>query len=79
MPTTLQGHPIDQRTQSLGLPLPHIDNWHEDDVPRLRAAFTLIDLALQVMGQDILDRAAHVSNFERAEEFNRLALEFLSG
>ena len=28
---------------------------------------------------DILDRAAHVSNFERAEEFNRLALEFLSG
>lgn len=58
MPTTLQGHPIDQRTQTLGLPLPHIDNWHEDDVPRLRAAFTLIDLAMQVMGQDILDRAA---------------------
>lgn len=57
MPTTLKGQPIDQRTDALGLPLPHIDNWHEDDVPRLRAAFTLIDLAMQVMGQDILDRA----------------------
>lgn len=26
---------------------------------------------------EILDRAGHVSNFERSEEFNRLALEFL--
>lgn len=53
MPTTLQGHPIDQRTDALGLPLPHIDNWHEDDVPRLRTAFELLDAALQLMGLDI--------------------------
>lgn len=56
MPTTLQGQPIDQRTDALGLPLPHIDNWHEDDVPRLRAAFTLIDTALQLMGLDMDSR-----------------------
>ena len=53
MPTTSQGHPIDQRTDALGLPLPHIDNWHEDDVPRLRTAFELLDAALQFMGLDI--------------------------
>ncbi|CAN7469286.1 hypothetical protein [Acidovorax sp. LjRoot194] len=56
MPTTQQGQPIDQRTDALGLPLPHIDNWHEDDVPRLRAAFTLIDTALQLMGLDMDSR-----------------------
>lgn len=56
MPTTLQGHPIDQRTAALGLPLPHIDNWHEDDVPRLRAAFELLDTALQLMGLDMDSR-----------------------
>ena len=53
MPTTSQGHPIDQRTDALALPLPHIDNWHEDDVPRLRTAFELLDTALQLMGLDI--------------------------
>ena len=45
MPLTTMGHPIDQRTEALGLPLPHIDNWHEDDVPRLREAIAAIDLA----------------------------------
>lgn len=53
MPLTHLGHPIDQRTDALDLPLPHIDNWHEDDVPRLRAAFELLDTALQLMGLDI--------------------------
>ncbi|MFN3437780.1 MAG: RHS repeat domain-containing protein [Acidovorax sp.] len=56
MPNTLQGEPIDQRTDALDLPLPHIDNWHEDDVPRLRAAFVLIDTALQLMGLDMDSR-----------------------
>ena len=56
MPTTQQGQPIDQRTDALNLPLPHIDNWHEDDVPRLRAALVLIDTALQLMGLDMDSR-----------------------
>ena len=56
MPTTLQGQPIDQRTAALALPLPHIDNWHEDDVPRLRTAFEMLDTALQLMGLDMDSR-----------------------
>lgn len=34
---------IDQRTTNLGLPLPHPDNWLDEDVPRLRNAFGLLD------------------------------------
>lgn len=34
---------IDQRTTNLGLPLPHPDNWLDEDVPRLRSAFSLLD------------------------------------
>lgn len=56
MPNTLPGQPIDQRTAALGLPLPHIDNFHEDDVPRLRAAFELLDTVLQLMGLDMDSR-----------------------
>lgn len=60
MPNTLQGQPIDQRTDALGLPLPHIDNFHEDDVPRLREALALIDLAIHLMGQDVAGRDAAI-------------------
>lgn len=49
MPTTIQGQPIDQRTEFAVLPLPHIDNWQEDDVPRLRQAIELIDAAIQLL------------------------------
>ncbi|WP_287806143.1 hypothetical protein [Diaphorobacter sp.] len=45
MPTTIQGFPINERTPALDLPLPHIDNWHEDDVPRLRGALVALDAA----------------------------------
>ena len=34
----LLGQPIDERTDALALPLPHIGNYQEDDVPRLRTA-----------------------------------------
>ena len=46
----LLGQPIDERTAALALPLPHIGNYQEDDVPRLRAALELIDTAMQLMG-----------------------------
>lgn len=46
MPTVQKGQPIDQRTEEMGWPLPHIDNWQEDDVPRLRQALIAIDSML---------------------------------
>ena len=52
----LLGQPIDERTAALALPLPHIGNYQEDDVPRLRAALELIDTALQLMGLDMDSR-----------------------
>ena len=52
----LLGQPIDERTDALALPLPHIGNYQEDDVPRLRTALELIDTALQLMGLDMDSR-----------------------
>ena len=52
----LLGQPIDERTAALALPLPHIANHQEDDVPRLRAALELIDTAMQLMGLDMDSR-----------------------
>ena len=52
----LLGQPIDERTAALALPLPHIGNYQEDDVPRLRAALELIDTAMQLMGLDMDSR-----------------------
>lgn len=70
MPMTLIGQPIDQRTDTLGLPLPHIDNWQEDDVPRMREAATLIDLAFHLLALDVDSRddamAARVALLEWA-------------
>lgn len=34
---------IDNKTSNMGLPLPHEDNALEDDVKRIREAFTIID------------------------------------
>ncbi|PIF89743.1 YD repeat-containing protein [Acidovorax sp. 62] len=53
---TLLGQPIDERTAALALPLPHIANYQEDDVPRIRAAFELIDTAMQLLGLDMDSR-----------------------
>ena len=52
----LLGQPIDERTAALALPLPHIGNYQEDDVPRLRTALELIDTALQLLGLDMDSR-----------------------
>ena len=52
----LLGQPLDERTAALALPLPHIGNYQEDDVPRLRAALELIDTAMQLMGLDMDSR-----------------------
>lgn len=40
---------IDQHTPHLNLPLPHPDNLQEDDVLRIRAAFTGIDNKIQAI------------------------------
>lgn len=40
---------IDQKTPHLNLPLPHPDNLQEDDVVRIRAAFTGIDNKIQAI------------------------------
>lgn len=58
MPATIQGQPIDERTPALGLPQPHINNWHEDDVPRLRAAFALVDTAIHLLTQETGTKAS---------------------
>lgn len=55
MPTTTPGHPIDQRTAQLSMPLPHIDNYHEDDVPRLRTAIEMIDAAVHSAQTQLAD------------------------
>ena len=61
MPTTLIGQPIDDRTAAMNLPLPHIDNWHEDDVPRLRAALGLVDMALHLLAEDMGTKASQAA------------------
>lgn len=50
------GQPVDERTAALSIPLPSLANYHEDDVPRMRAALELIDTALQLMGLDMDSR-----------------------
>jgi hypothetical protein len=49
MPQTIKGQPIDQRTTALNLPLPHLDNWQDDDVPRLRGALVLLDFLIAAL------------------------------
>ena len=39
---------IDERTTNLTLPLPHPDNWIDQDVARLRRAFGLLDYHLSM-------------------------------
>ena len=60
----LLGQPIDERTAALALPLPHIANHQEDDVPRIRAA--LLEYAAGrpsavVFGYDAQGRVATVT------------------
>lgn len=43
MPQTAIGQPIDQRSPQFSLPLPNINNWQDDDVPRLRSALGMIN------------------------------------
>ena len=57
MTTTLLGQPINDSTQWMGLPLPHIDNYQEDDVLRLRAGFEMIDAGVQLMMQELDTKA----------------------
>lgn len=40
---------IDDRTPHLDLPLPHLNNLLQDDVPRLRAAFSALDTKFQAL------------------------------
>ncbi|MDT0137281.1 pyocin knob domain-containing protein [Acidovorax sp. PRC11] len=49
MPQTIKGQPIDQKTAALNLPLPHLDNWQDDDVPRLRGALVLLDFIIAAL------------------------------
>lgn len=57
MTTTILGQPINDRTQWMDLPLPHIDNFQEDDVPRLRAGLEMIDAGVQLLMQEIDTKA----------------------
>ncbi len=61
MPQTIMGQPIDQRTDGLQLPMPHLSNWHEDDVPRMRTALQMIDTAMQLMALDMDSRDSDLS------------------
>lgn len=73
----LLGQPIDERTAALALPLPHIGNYQEDDVPRLRAALELIDTALQLLIRpcEVLSRVANVTILEVANNALRVLLQ----
>ncbi len=69
MPQTIKGQPIDERTAALQLPLPHLSNWQDDDVPRLRTALDLIDAAMQLLGLDMDTRdEALASRAQRLED-----------
>lgn len=50
----------DERSEHLGLPLPHHSNHLETDLPRLREALTLLDAAMQLLGLDIERRDEHL-------------------
>ncbi len=49
MTQPILGKPVDERTSSLGLPLPSLDNMQEDDVPRLRDALARLDALLAAL------------------------------
>ena len=51
------GNPVDERTPTLGLPLPHLLNDSRDDVDRLRQALDLIDAAQQLVELALADKA----------------------
>ncbi|RYF02242.1 MAG: hypothetical protein EOO32_00660 [Comamonadaceae bacterium] len=55
------GSPVDERTELLGLPLPHLLNDQRDDVPRMRDALAAIDAAVQLLGLDMDSRDADLS------------------
>jgi pimeloyl-ACP methyl ester carboxylesterase len=62
-----------------GMDVPVLIVWgREDKAIPLRCGRELHHI-LQGSRLEILDNAGHVPNFERAEEFNRLAMEFLGG
>ena len=73
------GQPIDERTDALALPLPHIGNYQEDDVPRLRAALELIDTALQLMGLDMDSRDDALAAADQALAARASLLEYTAG
>ena len=75
----LLGQPIDERTDALALPLPHIGNYQEDDVPRLRAALELIDTALQLMGLDMDSRDDALAAADQALDARAVLLEYAAG
>ena len=72
----LLGQPIDERTAALALPLPHIANHQEDDVPRIRAALELIDTALQLMGLDMDSRDDALAAADQALAARAALLEY---
>ena len=72
----LLGQPIDERTAALALPLPHIGNYQEDDVPRLRTALELIDTALQLMGLDMDSRDDALAAADQALAARAALLEY---
>jgi hypothetical protein len=50
------GNPVNDRTETLGLPLPHLLNDNRDDVARIRQALELIDAAQQLVGLALDDK-----------------------
>ncbi len=58
---------IDDKTPNAALPLPHIDNFLEEDVERLRAALTMIDEQLAAADAALSALVARVETLESAE------------
>ncbi|MBB3017727.1 hypothetical protein FHR70_000767 [Microvirga lupini] len=77
---------IDDRTPALQLPLPHADNYLDDDVARLREAFTSLDellasddpalSSIQELVDAIKENASNIMTLrEDAEEVQTLAAD----
>lgn len=57
MPSPILGQPVDERTDVLALPLPSLSNFTEDDVPRVREAFELIDAGVHLLSLELDTKA----------------------
>jgi hypothetical protein len=77
MTQPILGQPVDERTQSLNLPLPSLSNMQDDDVPRLREALRMLDAAFKLIDEAKADKTALTAGLQTklTRTFSDLALQ----